>query len=151
MPGRSGDGVLDWARPQIFHTGQGSQHTSVRWKTSMLNDIPSLQVAKERTALRLDGDNGQRAHTGLSKPTEEHGGCMDGPRAPFIEGRLRCGERRVAALLTLAELGKPLLRSQFPQITASAPSRMIQDSATPTRARGGVKDAFLCVEKRMPA
>ena len=50
----------------------------------------------QRTARRLDGDNGQRAHIGPIR--EEHGGRGDDPRAPFIEGRLRCGAALVAAL-----------------------------------------------------
>ena len=69
-----------------------------------------------RTPRLLDGDNGRRAAHGAIR--EEHGG----PRAPFMEGRLRRG----AALLALAELGKPLLRSKVSQEMACAAScRMV--------------------------
>ena len=61
----------------------------------------------------------QRAASAQGAIREEHAGRRDDPRAPFMEGRLRCG----AALPALAELGKPLLRSPFPQERACAASR----------------------------
>lgn len=44
----------------------------------------------------------QRAASAQGAIREEHAGRRDDPRAPFMEGRLRCG----AARLALAELGK---------------------------------------------
>ena len=92
-------------RPQIFNTDQGSQYTSERWQTRMLEegilisqdskgrwadnivmerfwrtykhefflleDIPSLQIAKERTARWLDYYNGQRAHSTLGNQSPQ--------------------------------------------------------------------------------
>ena len=92
-------------RPQIFNTDQGSQYTSERWQTGMLEegilisqdskgrwadnivmerfwrtykhefflleDIPSLQIAKERTARWLDYYNGQRAHSTLGNQSPQ--------------------------------------------------------------------------------
>ena len=51
----------------------------------------------------------QRAASAQGAIREEHAGRRDDPRAPFMEGRLRCG----APLPALAELGKPLLRSHM--------------------------------------
>ena len=78
------------------------------------------------------GENGslarllQRAtsafNAGQSKPPDVYGGRRDAPRAPFFEGLLRCGAALVAALLALAELGKLLLRSKFPQKMACVAS-----------------------------
>ena len=58
-------------RPQIFNTDQGSRYTSERWQTRMLEDIPSLQIAKERTARWLDYYNGQRAHSTLGNQSPQ--------------------------------------------------------------------------------
>ena len=134
-------------RPQIFNTDQGSQYTSERWQTRMLEegilisqdskgrwadnivmerfwrtckhefflleDIPSLQIAKERTARWLDYYNGQRAHSTLGNQspqmyTEAAGMTLE---PHFFEGLFRCGASLVAALPHSLKKGLALHRA----------------------------------------